>query len=323
MKHFTLNTRKILAKMKTEKYTYREIALVIEKSISSISEEIKRNSKAPWYYDPYYAHRLAETREFHKWRAWKLEISYGLKKYVIEKLIELWSPEEIAWVLRNKANGKTLICHETIYQFIYSEEWKQLKLWKYLRHKRKPNRVKWWSRKKRSIIPNRVSIHERPFHINEKQRFWDYEWDLMIFSNTKKVLAVHVERTTKKVFLMVNENKTADEMEYAIHELICSAWQVNVLSITYDNGSENVCHEKVRNDYCDSFDTYFCDSYCSWQKWLVENTNKLLRQYLPRNIDPELLTQDYVEKIARQLNNRPRKALNYDTPNNCFDSCSV
>ena len=145
----------------------------------------------------------------------------------------------------------------------------------------------------------------------------------MIFSEQQLVLAVFVERMTRKIITVVSENKTAQEMEYALHELISTAGQIHVKSITFDNGTENVCHQKVREDYAETFFTYFCDPYSSWQKGTVENTNKLLRQYLPRNIPKEQLTQDYVDSITEKINNRPRKSLNFNTPLNSFLSCSL
>ena len=145
----------------------------------------------------------------------------------------------------------------------------------------------------------------------------------MVFSSSPKTLAVFVERQTRKIFVRLNENKTANEMEQAMNYLLCSAGIHDINSITFDNGLENICHEKVREDYSYSFKTYFCDSYCSWQKGSVENANKLLRFHFSRNIDPALLTQDYVDSIVNNINNRPRKILNYSSPNQSFISCSL
>jgi len=322
MKHFSLSDRKILSDLIKEKISYREMSKILGKSLSSISDEIKRNSSLRDY-DPHKTHEKACRRKKERKKRRKLEISPGLKNVVIEKLLEDLSPEQIFGELKELAEGKTVISHETIYQFIYSEEGRKLKLWQHLRHKKEHQRRHWGTRKHRPVIPNRVSIHKRPVVINERKRFGDFEGDLMLFSNSPKALAVFVERTARKTFVIVNENKTAAEMEMALHELLCSAGIVNVRSIAFDNGLENVCHEKVREDYEFHFDTYFCDSYCSWQKGLVENTNKLLRQYFPRNIDPQLLTQDYADQIAKKLNNRPRKCLQYSTPNKLFSDCSV
>lgn len=323
MKHFKLKERKTLAKLLKERMSYRDISPIIEKSISSISDEVNKHSKGRMYYDPYLAQKQTEYKRMNKGKRTKLECSHGLRKFVIEKIKEGLSPEQIAGFLKKESGEKTIISHETIYQFIYSSEGKKLKLWQYLRHKKESQRRSWGTRRHRPKIPNRISIHQRPSVINTRERFGDYEADLMIFSHTQKVLAVFVERKTRKTFAVVNENKTATEMELALHEMITSAGIPQVKSITFDNGLENVCHEKVRNDYNNSFQTFFCDSYASWQKGSVENMNKLFRQYLPRYISPDRLTQDFVDSITQKLNNRPRKCLNYNTPNNCFNFCSV
>lgn len=323
MSHFTLNKRVILHELLLEKKSYREISKVISKAISSISAEINNNS-VERNYDPYVAHEIARTRILEKSKRKKLEKSEGLRNYVIEKLREDWSPEQIAGELRKKAQGKTVISHEAIYLFIYSENGKREKLWLHLRHRKKPERVPWGSRKRRKVnIPNRTSIHQRPEWINRREEYAHWEGDLMIFSQIKEVLAVFVERYSRKTIAVLLDDKKATSMELALHELMASAGQTNVKSLTLDNGTENVCHQKVRLDYVESFDTFFCDPYCSWQKGTVENTNKLLRQYLPRKIEKQKLNQDYVDYVVEKLNNRPRKCLKYNTPNQTFYDCSV
>ncbi len=244
MKHFTLSDRKMLAELLRQGETCREVAKVIGIDISSISDEIKRNS-AHGKYDPHLAQQKAMHRQAKKTKRTKLEISGGLRQFVIAKLRDDWSPEQVAGELNTLANGKTIISHETIYQFIYSEKGKEEKLWQHLRHRKRPERVPWGTRKKRrTAIPARVLIHERPEHVNTRQEFGHWEGDLMVFSETVAVLAVFVERTTRKTVAIVNDNKTASEMEMALHELIAAAGQTNILSVTFDNGTENVCHQE-------------------------------------------------------------------------------
>lgn len=325
MTHFTLTTRKMLSELLLEKRSYREISLVIGKSIGSISDELQRNSEEDGKYNPYKAHEKAKRRELEKKQRRKLEKSPGLRKYVITQLKEDWSPQQIAAVLKKQARGKTVISHETIYLFIYSLQGKRKKLWKYLRHRKKPERVPWGTRKKRrSKIPNRTPIHDRPRFINHREELGHWEGDLMVFSKKRpEALAVFVERYSRKTVALLLEDKTAASMEMALHELIASVGQIYVKSLTLDNGSENVCHQSVREQYAETFFTFFCDPYCSWQKGTVENTNKLLRQYFPRNVAQQKLNQDYLDTVVQKLNSRPRKCLNYDTPSQSFSSCSV
>jgi len=135
------------------------------------------------------AHKRALNNKLARTKRTKLEISSGLKSYVIAKLREDWSPEQVSGELKKQAQGRTVLSTETIYQFIYSEEGKKLKLWKHLRHRKKPERVPWGSRKKRKAsIPNRTSIHQRPESINTREEFGHWEGDLMIFSQQRLYL---------------------------------------------------------------------------------------------------------------------------------------
>jgi IS30 family transposase len=321
MKKMTLTDRKTLAELLQEKQTYREIGKVIQKSGSTVCDEIKKNS-TNGKYDPYLAHQKAIKREKEKHKRQKIEISPGLKEYIINQLNEDWSPEQIAGNLK-RISGKTVVSHETIYQFIYSKEGRALELWKHLRHNKKPHRHEWGTRKKRFLIPERVPIHWRPEVANDRTEFGHWEADLVIFSFYRFVLAVFVERMTRKTVLFILPDKTAKSMEMAMHELISTAGQSNVKSFTFDNGSENVGHINIVRDYAETIMTFFCDPYCSWQKGTVENTNKLLRQYFPRNIHSDFLTQNYANDIAKKLNSRPRKCLNWHNPSYFFNLCSV
>lgn len=314
MSHFTLVTRKILAEHVNLGTKYREIQKLIDKSISSISNEINKNG-GKLEYCPYEAEKRAQERKHKRGKRKKIEISPGLKKYVIKKLKEDWSPEQIAGNLAKKA-GKNVICHETIYQFIYSEEGIKLKLWKHLRHKKEAKRIHHGTRKSQKSkmkIPQRKHIALRSPAANQRLEPGHIEVDLMIFSQTKTVLAVFVDRCTRKTWAYINADKKADTMADTLREFVCEAGIANIKSLSFDNGTENFYHHLVRDEF-GTFDTFFCDPYCSWQKGTVENTNKLLRQYFPRDAPP---TQNSLKNALLKLNNRPRKCLNFNTPNFC------
>ena len=307
-------TRKILAEQLKKKVVYREIGLIIEKAISSISVEIKRNGGRERYC-PYEAEKNACVKKHAKKKRTKLEISPGLKQYVIMMLKEHWSPEQIAGILRKKA-GKTVISHETIYQYIYSEDGIELKLWQCLRHKKRSYRCERGSRKSRKKhleIPDRNHISLRSEAATYRTENGHIEVDLMIFSQTKTVLAVFVDRCSRKTWAYINSDKKAATMADTMREFVCDAGVANVKSLSFDNGTENFYHHLVRDEF-GTFDTFFCDPYCSWQKGTVENTNKLLRQYFPRHIIPNHKT---LSQALIKLNNRPRKILAFNTPNFC------
>jgi len=322
MKHFTLADREILKDLLQRGMSYRGIGQRLNKSHTSISDEVKRNKSSAGQYRSIEAHKKAFCRKNQRKKRTKLEISPGLKIYIVQKILcEQWSPEQIDRVLRIKSGGTVVISHESIYQFIYSPEGRKLKLYQYLRRKKKPIRQSFGTRKKRFIIRDRVSIHRRYEKINKRQEFGHWETDLMIFSNQKFVLAVTVERLSRYTIATILPNKTAIEMKQALYRVILDSGQQNVKSITFDNGTENVLHHELKHEF-PGLETYFCDPYCSWQKGLVENTNGLLRQYFPRSIDLGRLSQRDMDITVSKINNRPRKCLRFTTPSLAFSLLS-
>lgn len=319
MKQLNFQERKMIEKMLKQGMGVRAIGRALCRGHSTISDEIRKNkSLHEIEYNAESAQARHERRQLHKGNKCKLGRKEKLKKYVIEKLEGDWSPEQIAGELRDRC-GMTIISHETIYQFIYSEEGKELKLWLHLRRKHRPQRKVRGTRKSRKghIIAERVSIHHRSEQANERTRIGDLETDSMIFSQQKPILSVQVDRASLKCALTKLNDKTALETKYALVRAIEEEY-ASVKTITFDNGSENVLHTEIRDTY--QITTHFCDPYCSWQKGLVENINGLIRQYLPRHIDMNKITQDQIYEIQEKLNNRPRKSLNYKTPNKVYAS---
>ncbi|MBC8499058.1 MAG: IS30 family transposase [Candidatus Atribacteria bacterium] len=307
----------MIEKMLKQGMGIRAIGRVLNRGHSTISEEISKNKMT---YEKKYSAEQAQARhkrrQLNKGNKRKLDRKTELKKHVIKQLEEDWSPEQIAGDLKKKY-GMTIISHETIYQFIYSEEGRHLKLWLHLRIKHKPYRRVRGKRKsqKGQIITERVSIHQRPKEADDRVMLGHLESDSMIFSNQKPVLSVQVDRASQKCALTKVNNKTALETKYALVRAIEEEY-ASVETITYDNGSENVLHIEIRDEY--QIATYFCDPYCSWQKGLVEQINGLIRQYLPRHINMNKITQDQIYEIQEKINNRPRKSLNYRTPNQVY-----
>lgn len=318
MKDLSHEERKCIEKMLDQGISRRKIAKALCRSKSTIGEEIKRNTEAyEKRYDADLAQARSVRRKTRKKKPPKLELDKELKEKVIEKLREDLSPEQISgWILRTK--GKK-ISYETIYKFVYSEEGRMLKLWQHLRHNKSSRRKKIGTRSKRNkiMIKERVSIKERPVEANNKIEIGHLESDSMIFSLQKFILSVQVDRKTQKAVLTLLANKGAEETKTALRRAIMDEYgEQNVKTITFDNGTENALHTEIKRDY--DVQTYFCRPYASWQKGLVENINKLIRQYLPRKTDMSKLTQDNIHEIQEKLNNRPRKSLNFLTPNQAY-----
>ena len=314
MNYLTFDDRKQIAKMYNEKtMSYRTMGKLLKRSASTIIYEISMNKMSyEKKYDPIVAHRRFMDRQGNKGKVSILSRNQALKRHVINSIVnEKWSPEEIAGDLREKCK-RTIICHETIYKFIYSNEGRDLRLWLSLRHKKKSKRESYYGRKSRKeTIPDRT-----PIQVRGEKKFGDLESDSMIFSNQKPILSVQVEAISKRCFLSKLLNKTAEETKNALDNSIAFFGEHIVKSITFDNGTENVLHTKIKEIW--EIKTYFCDPYCSWQKGLVENTNKLIRQYLPRWTNMDEVTDEQLYEIQEKLNNRPRKSLGYKTPNQIF-----
>ncbi len=320
MKYLTLKERKLIEKMyNKENKSFRSIGKVLGRQHSTISAEVK-NNLYNFEYNPLKGHNKYLFRQLNKGNTKKLDTNILLRNHVIYALQDQLSPDQIVGELKASHLSKKIgcVCHETIYAYIYDTRNKHLQLWKHLRRHR-PKRKSYSSRlhrNKGSTLKHRTSIHDRPSVVNNKKRFGDWEVDLMIFSKQKQVLSVHVERLTKLTRIYICDNKTKEQMYDTLQATISDLPAHSVKTITFDNGTENALHYKLTQDY--DVDTFFCDPYCSWQKGLVENTNMLLRQYLPRNINLDSITPDQLYSIQEKLNNRPRKSLNYITPNNAF-----
>ncbi len=295
----------------------RQIAKLIGRHHSVVERELKRNRSPHFAYEAQKA-KFFSQRRARKTNTRKLLKDEDLREYVEEKLYEGWSPEQIAGRLKTNPplhlKNKT-ISYEAIYQFVYEiEPW----LYHQLRYKHSDRR-KHYSRKCRKvIIPGKVSIHERPKEINKKEEVGHFESDTMSCKGKKQALSVQYERVIRLVRIHRIRGFNAEETKDALCQTIFSLPENFTKSITFDNGGEAAKHTEVKRKFC--LKTYFCDPYASWQKGGVENMNGLLREYLPRKLNLEKVTNDQLFEIQERLNNRPRKSLNYQTPNEKIQS---
>ena len=293
----------------------REIGRFLRRDHTVISRELKRNSKPGKKYSAVTAQKLADFKA-RKTNKRKLDKDKELHDYVVKKIKDGLSPDEVAGELKNYAPkiliGKT-ISYEAIYDYIYNGEGKWEGLYHHLRKKHRQRRKQRSRKSRKTPIPERVSIHLRPKVINERKRTGDWETDSMKFKKQKASLSVQYERKLMLARIHKVKDGTMEETEKAISKSIESLPQELFLSLTWDNGKEGVCHTKIRDDY--NVETYFCDPYASWQKGGVENLNGLIREYLPRNTDMATITDEDIYRVQEKLNNRPRKKLGYLTPN--------
>ncbi len=284
---------------------------------SVIKREIKRNSGEYTPYVAMSAQHYSERRKS-KTNIRKLD-KYGnekLKKYVIDGLELGWSPEETSGRLEEcppewlNTCKDTCISYESIYDWIYNGGGRFGGLYKKLRRKQK-KRKRQFSRKQRAFkekIKDRVSIDERPGVVDRRERIGDWETDSVIFKD-KSILSVQYERRSMLVRIHKCFDKSAIRSEETLRDSIESLPKNFWLSITRDNGLENVLHHETE------VDSYFCDKYCSWQKGGVENINGLFREYFPKRSYLDSISNRYIYEIQEKLNDVPRKKFNYLTPN--------
>lgn len=289
--------------------TQKEIAAEIGKHPSTVSREYRRNATATGGYVDSKAQAMAESRRS---RGEPHNKTPRLLLWRIEQWIteEQWSPAQIVGVL---AKEGTSLSKQTIYNHIHAD--KTGRLLANTRHKGKYNRKskKGIKPTKATNIPNRTSIHER-LDEADGTRFGDWEMDLIIGKDGYGAILVLAERNTSYCIIeKLPHGKNAKEIAKAVVRLLYAYRLTGVLTITTDNGSEFSAHEQITKGLKGVI-VYFADSYCSWQKGLVEYTNKLIRQYIPKGTDFALVTPNFIKKVQNKLNRRPREKLNFSTP---------
>lgn len=310
--HLTPEEREAIAHLQREGKTLRQIGTTLDRSASSISRELKRNSQVKGY-NAYYAQERANAR---RWTGSRLERQAELRDAVLDNLAMGLSPEQVANRLAQQA-GCSVISYESIYRFIDSQI-KRKKDYSW-RHYLPQARAKRGRRKKQprasQLIKHRVSIHERPAFINQRLDVGHWEADLMLFSQYgQAVLAVH-ERHSRLMLLIKLKNKSAKPIAEHLTHILTSLPKSFAQSITFDNGSEFAQHNSLRER---GISTFFCDTQSPWQKGGIENAIGRMRRFLPRNTDLNLVSQKQIEHLAALYNHIPRKCLNYKTPAEVF-----
>lgn len=316
MQRLTLYERQAIEAKLRQGRSIRAIARYLKRDHRVISREVVRNKGDHSPYTASTAQRIAAQRERKRTRK-KLEKDHVLRAYVVAELREDRSPEQIAGRLREQPTLSGLpgkqVCPETIYQYIYAGEGRWEYLYPHLRRRRYKRQHQRARKPHKGRIPERISIHERPEEVTKKTRYGHWESDTMVCRKQKSALSVQYERTAQLLRIHKVANRSATETTHAIQETISSLPQSLFRTMTFDNGLEAAEHTTLRDDY--RIQTFFCDAYASWQKGGVENGNGLIRQYVPKDAMLDLMTDEDIFVIQEKLNNRPRKNLNYLTPN--------
>jgi IS30 family transposase len=313
--HFGLEERCEIARRRAAGESIRQIAAALDRSPSSVSRELKRNTGTQVGYRPISASEQASAR---RWRGSKLLRNPELQTLVLDRLRRGWSPQQIAGRLA-RDHGRTVISYETIYRFIAAQiaRTKDYSWRLYLpraKSKRGCRGRKGGSPAKH--IKNRVSIALRPAAAADRTNPGHWEADLMLFRTYgQAVLTLH-ERSSRVLALVRQPNKAAAPVAAAIEALLANLPASLRKTITFDNGTEFAFHDLLRQDL--GIRTFFCDPHAPWQKGGIENAIGRMRRRLPRKTDLALLTPQQIRQLARLYNNTPRKCLDFRTPAEVF-----
>lgn len=314
MSHLTAADRGKIETLLQEQYTNKEIAKRIGKDPSTVGREIKKGLDGSGVYHSWIAEVAYETNRKRSKQIPKLDDpkNHKLRGWIVACLQKGWDPSMISG--RMKAEGYITVCAETIYTWIYSSTWAIAeKLHQYLRQGKKRRTKQKGRSSQRSKIPNRVSIHERPAVVTEKSRVGDWEGDSVIYTHKHAINTIN-ECVSGLVAFTKLTQKTAVQTAYAvIHQLKNKIAH----TITFDNGSEFTQHGIITEAL--NVQVYFADPYSSWQRGANENSNRQLRAYLPKRSDIRNLTQKELNNIAWELNNKPRRRLQWHTPQEVYD----
>ena len=292
--------------------TQVEIAKQVDVHPSTISRELSRNTGRRGY-RPKQANDAAQRR---RREAAKAELmTLELQSKITEYLHLEWSPEQISGYL--KSEGGDWVSHETIYQFILEDKTNGGLLYKKLRHSGKKRKKRYGGSDRRGAIKDRVSIENRPKSIEKRDRIGDWEIDLVIGKNHKGAVVTIVDRLSLMTLIAKVDSKHADLVTAATTNLLKPYRKRAANTITADNGKEFSGHKEISDAL--GVDFYFAHPYSSWERGTNENTNGLIRQYLPKGTEFEPVNDEKCHFIMDRLNNRPRKCLGYRTPKQVFE----
>lgn len=305
--HLTFTERKKLQAYLEMKLSKSEISKRLGRNRSSIYREINRNQTKKTY-SPYEAEKIKKQRLIGT--KGKIELNPILRDYIIQKLEQGWSPEQISG--RLKQDGSTdSICHETIYRYIYRQKNRELY---YLLTRKRPMRRRRMDRKPhpKPYLAKR-SIHLRPQELEERKVPGHWEGDTVGFSDSHYAnITTLVERKTRFAFLIKNPDRKTKTVMPKIKNYLGKGPKALWKSLTFDRGSEFMgFYPLERKNKCS---IYFCDPHSPWQKGGNENFNGRLRKFLPRNTSSESITQEYLDALQNKMNNTPRKCLGFRTP---------
>ena len=299
------------------------ISKTLNRARSTITREVNKWVQSDRdKYSADLAHWYAKEDYLSKRNFDKISTYKQLRFYVFKGLLSNWTPEQIAGRIKQDYPNDPImsISHESIYRFIYTHPQASLnrKLIKLLVRKKTRRRPSKKRRGTGSKITNQVSIDNRPKHIDLRDEIGHWEGDLMIGKNHKSAIGTIVERKSRYTIIVKIKSKKSDEVAKMFSKKLNQLQQIFKKTMTYDNGIEMARHQEITQKT--GMKIYFAHPYSSWQRGTNENTNGLIRRYLPKGTNFNEIDEKSLMIIQHKLNNRPRKIIGYKTPKEIMDS---
>lgn len=314
-KHLSHEERSIIGAFRHKRYSLREIARYLGRSPSTISREIRRNNQSQD--GRYRAENAQSNYTARKKRARRgSRFDWRELKRVEQLIREDYSPEQITG--RLALEGLPSISHETIYRHIWEDRRNWGTLYTHLRGAQKQRRKRWGKYDSRGRLAGKTMINERPQEANDRTEIGHWEVDT-VHGKGKEGIVTIVDRMTGYVMIGKIDARTVEQTNKRL-KLLIGRCKDRFITITSDNGSEFHGYKKLEKSCELKF--YFARPYHSWERGTNENTNGLIRQYLPKRTCMKNLTQAQCNAIAKKLNDRPRKRHGYQTPNELFNNLS-
>jgi transposase, IS30 family len=323
-KRLTLDERVTIQTRLSHGESYGAISKILNRTKSTIQREV-----GPWTRNKYnavkadkYAQKGASGR---KAGVIKVKLNSVLCDYINEKLELRWSPEQISFSLaKEHVNDSTMqISHETIYRYVYLHAKKSLRE-ELISQLRRQKSVRGMPRKegsKRGRIPDSVSIDERPEEVKSRQIPGHWEGDLVIGKDHKSAIGTLVERSTRTIIIVPLKSFDATTVREAFELEFQQIPAQMKKTMTYDNGKEMTQHKLFTENT--KIAVYFAHPYSPWERPTNENSNMLIRDYFPKGTDFNTISEERLKEVQHQLNTRPRKTLNWQTPQEVFDQLKM
>lgn len=314
-----------IADLRRAGLSVRQVAAKIGRAPSTVSREMRRNSRRDGTYRPFEAHRWAIVRRARRHRR-RIEKNPQLCALVAALLAQRWSPQQIARHLRRQYpdDRSMWLCHESIYQGVYQPRSPLIRPPHVASSHRGPLRTgrdhrrahQRRSRRRPRFAQPMLSIHQRPFDPGDRSQAGHWEGDLIVGKNQGSAIGTLVERQTRLIRLLHLPGRDAESLRAAITTTLGDLPATLLRSITWDQGIEMARHVDITVDL--GAPVYFCDSRSPWQRASNENANGLLRQYFPKGTSLSRYTPEHLQAVQDEINNRPRRVLGDHSPTELF-----